>query len=83
MSCYNLSMKTLTCKDLGGPCDHEITGGSFEEVGNNCKAHVMEQINNGDEAHKAAVEKMKNATPEEQQAMFAEYEKRYNEAPEI
>lgn len=76
-------MKKLTCKDLGGPCDQEITGNSFEEVGNNCKTHVMEQVNAGDGAHVAAVNKMKNATPEEQKAMFAEYEKKYNEAPEV
>jgi len=49
--CYNLGMKKLTCKDLGGPCDEEITGSSFDELANNCKTHVMEQINSGDEAH--------------------------------
>ena len=43
----------------------------------------MEQINNGDEAHKAAAAKMKNASPEEQKAMMAEYEKRFNETPNI
>jgi len=75
-------MKTLQCKDLGGPetCEAEITGNSFEEMGNNCKAHVMEQIQLGDEAHQKEVEKMQKASPEEQKAMFAEYEKRYNEA---
>jgi len=36
-------MKKLTCRDLGGACDEEITGNSFEEMGNNCKAHVMEK----------------------------------------
>jgi len=76
-------MKTLTCKDFGGPCDAKITGDSFGEIGAQCKTHVMEQINAGDEAHKAAAEKMKNATPEEQKAMMAEYEKKYNEAPEM
>lgn len=77
-------MKTLTCSDLGGPgsCAEKISGDSFEELGNNCKTHVMEQVQNGDEAHMAAIEKMKSATPEEQQAMFAEYEKKYNEAPD-
>jgi hypothetical protein len=44
--------------------------------------HVMEALQKGDVAHKAAVMKMKNASPEEQKAMFAEYEKKYNEAPE-
>ena len=76
-------MKKLTCKDLGGPCDAEITGSSFEEIGEKCKMHVMEKIGKGDEAHTAAAEKMQDAAPEEQKAMFAEYQKRYDEAPEL
>ena len=76
-------MKKLTCTDLGGPCDKEIIGNSFDEMGNNCKTHVMEQINSGDEAHGAAAAKMKNASPEEQKSMMTEFEKRYNEAPDI
>ena len=77
-------MKKLTCGDLGGPsdCSVEITGETFEELGNNCKAHVMEEMGKGDEAHMAAVEKMKSATPEEQQAMFRGYEQKFNEASE-
>jgi hypothetical protein len=43
----------------------------------------MEQINNGDEAHKAAADKMRNASPEEQKSMMAEFSKRFNEAPNI
>lgn len=76
-------MKKVTCKDLGGPCDAEIAGSSFEEVGQKSHAHVMEQIQSGDQAHTHAVEKMKNASPEEQKAMMAEFEKNYNEAPEV
>jgi len=43
----------------------------------------MEQISRGEEAHRAAAEKMKNASPDEQKAMMAEFEKKYNEAPEV
>ena len=75
-------MKKLTCKDFGGPCDTDISGNTFEEAGQKSHAHVVEQINAGDEAHRAAAAKMKNASPEEQKAMMAEYEKRYNEAPD-
>ena len=76
-------MKKLTCRDLGGPCDMELTGDSFQEIGKKSYGHVMEQINNGDEAHKSAAETMRNASPEEQKSMMAEYEKRFNEAPNI
>ena len=76
-------MKKLTCKDFGGPCDQEITGESFSEMGNNCKNHVVEKINSGDEVHLAAANKMKNISPEEHKFIMAEYEKKYNEAPNI
>jgi len=76
-------MKKLTCKDLGGPCDYEIVGATFEEVGQKSHAHVMEQISKGDEAHKMAVQKMKDRTPEEQQAMMIEFRKKFDEAEEV
>ena len=76
-------MKKITCQDFGGPCDTIITGNSFDEAGMNCKNHVMEQIDNGDEAHKIAADKMRNATSEEQQNMWAEYKRKYEEAPEV
>jgi len=76
-------MKKLTCRDFGGPCEAEITGNSFEEMGKSSFTHVMEQINGGDEAHKAAAGKMRNASPEEQKSMMAEYERKFNEAPDM
>lgn len=76
-------MKKLTCRELGGPCDVEISGSSFTEIGEKCREHVMEQINKGDAAHSAAAEKMRSAPPEEQRSMMAEFERRYNEAPSI
>ena len=74
-------MKKLTCRDLGGPCDLELIGDSFQEIGKKSYSHVMEQIKSGDEAHKAAADKMRNAPLEEQKSMMAEYEKRFNEVP--
>ena len=75
-------MKKLTCKDLGGPCDAALTGETFQEIGEKSHGHVMAQIAAGDEAHKAAAEKMKNASPEEQHAMMADFQKKFYEAPE-
>ena len=74
-------MKKLTCKDFGGPCDAVLIGDSFQEMGKKCYDHVMEQISKGDEAHKAAAAKMKNASPKEQMSMMAEYEQKFNTAP--
>ena len=83
MTLLEADVKKLTCRDLGGPCDAEITGNSFEEVGKKSHDHVMEQISRGDEAHRAAAEKMRNASPEERKAMMAKFEKNYKEAPEV
>ena len=74
-------MKTLTCKDMGGPCDTELAGSSFAEIGKKSHDHVLDQIGRGDEAHRAAAARMRDASPDEQKSMMATYEKRYNEAP--
>ncbi len=68
-------MKNVTCSDLGGPadCQFEIVGSTAEEMGDNCKKHVMEMVQSGDEAHQAAINAMMNLSPEEQQKKFAEY----------
>ena len=78
-------MKTLKLRDLGGPADSEveISGETFEELTNNCKQHVMEQIAAGDQAYLAAVERMKSLSPEEQQAEFASYKAKFDAAPEV
>lgn len=76
-------MKKLTCKDLGGSCQVEIVGNSFEEIGQKSHAHVMDQVTKGDEAHKASVERMRDLSPEAQQAMMAELERKFNEAQEV
>lgn len=76
-------MKKLLCKDLGGPCDTEIAGNSFEEIGKHSQAHVMEEINKGDEAHMRAAEAWSGQSPEDQQAVVAEFKKKYDEAPEV
>lgn len=76
-------MKKLTCRDLGGPCDHEITGNSFEEIGRNSRSHVMAQIKGGDKAHAAAAAKMSEATPEQQMAWMSEFKKKFDAAPEV
>ncbi|MFQ5493588.1 MAG: DUF1059 domain-containing protein [Candidatus Dojkabacteria bacterium] len=75
-------MKKLTCNDLGGACDHILSGETFEEIGEASKAHAMEMVKKGDEPHMVAMEAMKNATPEEQQTMMAEYKRNFDAAPD-
>ena len=78
-------MKKLSCSDLGGPreCQVEVSGKTFEETGNNSKKHVMEMVRSGDKAHQAAIERMMSLSPEAQQAEFASYKQKFDEATEI
>lgn len=75
-------MKKTTCQDLRGACDFEITGETPEEMGTNSKKHVMEMIQSGDESHIAAVESMKNLSPDEQKAWYDDFLKRFNDLPD-
>ena len=75
--------ETLTCRDLGGPCDAEFAGKSFAEIEKKRHAHVMEQMQKGDEAHLVTASNMRAATPEQQQAMMAEFKRKFDEAPDV
>ena len=66
-------MKKTTCRDLRGTCDAEIRGETPEEMSEKCKQHVMEMIQSGDEGHKAAVEKMKQLSKEEQEKWYEDF----------
>jgi predicted small metal-binding protein len=52
-------MKTMTCKQLGGPCDREHRGESADEVIQAQDAHLKEAVAAGDETHRAAADAMK------------------------
>lgn len=51
-------MKKMTCKQLGGACDIEFLGESFEEIANQSKKHGMEMFQKGDAAHMEAMNEM-------------------------
>lgn len=51
-------MKTMTCKQLGGACDHSFTAATFEEIAGQSKKHGMEMYQKGDAAHLAAMQEM-------------------------
>lgn len=52
-------MKTMTCKQLGGACDLEFHGNTFDEIAEKSKQHGMEMFQKSDEAHLKAMEKMR------------------------
>ena len=52
-------MKTMTCKQLGGPCDFSLRGGIADEVVKAQDKHLNEIVSEGDETHKSALKEMK------------------------
>ena len=52
-------MKTMTCKDLGGPCDLAHLGNSADDVIKAQDRHLKEMVAQGDESHQSAHQDMK------------------------
>jgi predicted small metal-binding protein len=52
-------MKTMTCRQLGGPCDFQLHGETADEVIKTQDKHLKEAVSGGDEAHDGALGAMK------------------------
>ena len=52
-------MKTMTCKQLGGPCELALQGETADEVIKAQDRHLKEVVASGDETHKGALKDMK------------------------
>lgn len=52
-------MKTMTCQQLGGPCDLALRGETADEVIQAQDKHLKEMVAAGDEAHRPAADDMK------------------------
>jgi hypothetical protein len=52
-------MKTMTCKQLGGPCDLAHHGDTADDVIKAQDKHLKEVVAAGDEAHQQAAKEMK------------------------
>jgi predicted small metal-binding protein len=52
-------MKTMTCSQLGGPCDHAHRGGDANEVIKAQDKHLREAVAAGDARHERALKEMK------------------------
>jgi len=51
-------MKSMKCNELGGACEKEFYGDTFEEIAKQSKQHGKEMINLGDIDHINAMDKM-------------------------
>lgn len=52
-------MKTMTCKQLGGPCEFAHHGGTADDVIKAQDRHLNEMVQDGDSAHQPAQKDMK------------------------
>jgi hypothetical protein len=51
-------MKTMPCKQLGGPCDLPHHGNTANEVIKAQDKHLKEMVASGDDTHKSALKEM-------------------------
>jgi predicted small metal-binding protein len=52
-------MKTMTCKQLGGPCDFSHHGNTADEIIKAQDSHLKETVAKGDDTHESALKEMK------------------------
>ncbi|MCW2523593.1 MAG: hypothetical protein JWO63_1928 [Frankiales bacterium] len=52
-------MKTMTCQQLGGPCDLRIQGATADDVIKAQDSHLKERVAEGDATHESALTSMK------------------------
>jgi predicted small metal-binding protein len=52
-------MKTMTCRQLGGPCDFTLQGNTADEVVKAQDRHLKDVVAKGDESHQSAFKEMK------------------------
>ena len=52
-------MKTMTCKQLGGPCDYRLQGDTADEVIKAQDRHLRDTVAGGDDTHASALKEMK------------------------
>ncbi|MEC5198522.1 putative small metal-binding protein [Arthrobacter sp. PL16] len=53
-------MRTMTCKQLGGPCELVLRGDSADDVIKAQDRHLKDSVRSGDTTHQDALEAMKN-----------------------
>ncbi len=77
-------MKTMTCQQLGGPCDHEHHGDTADEIIRAQDTHLKDMVANGDEAHRPARDDMRSRwrRPISGMRWYRQVKKNFAELPE-
>ena len=53
-------MKTMTCRQLGGPCDFSFHGSTADEVIKAQDVHLREMVAGGDDTHTGALKETRD-----------------------
>lgn len=53
-------MKTMSCRQLGGPCDQQFRGETADEVIKAQDRHLKDMVSAGDDTHTSARQAMKD-----------------------
>lgn len=77
-------MKTLTCKQLGGACDHAFHAETFEDMAAQSQQHGREMWQQGDADHMKAMQDMQvlMTDPKALQAWMEEKKRLFDALPE-
>ncbi len=77
-------MKTMTCRQLGGPCDLEHRGATADEVINAQDRHLEDAERAGDATHQEARDAVEGRwrRPEESLDWYRDVERTFAEQPE-
>lgn len=77
-------MKTMTCRQLGGPYDQEFHAASFDEMVEMSQKHGMEMAQKGDAEHISVMEEMREGmnNPEAMQEWVGRTQRTFDDLPE-
>lgn len=77
-------MKTMTCKQLGGACNQELSANTFDEIALLVSKHAREKVQQGDAAHIEAMNEMRNSmtSPEAMTRWMDEKRKAFDATPD-
>jgi predicted small metal-binding protein len=76
-------MKTMTCKELGGACNHSFSAETFDEIAMMVSKHAREKVQQGDADHINAMNEMRKSmsSPDAMNAWMDEKRKAFNALP--
>ncbi|KFF58010.1 hypothetical protein JF66_21820 [Cryobacterium sp. MLB-32] len=77
-------MKTMTCHQLGGPCEQPVTGESADDAIKAQDRHLKDAVRAGDNTHEQARKEMKDRWKHPKRSMdwYFSTKKAFAEIPE-